>query len=228
MKTNERRRQMKLSFKDFKQPIIFLVITVIFCALFLTVDIGAIGPNGTTVGFKTINGAFAGQFGFNELLYKVSDYLGYLSILGVGAFACLGLYQLIKGKGLKGVDKGILLLGALFVVIFAMYIGFDKLALNYRPVIPNDETTLEASFPSSHTLMAATVMGSIIMVLPKYIKNEKLLKVLKIVCIFIFAGTVVCRLFSGAHWVTDIVASLLISMTLLSFFKTLYVPLVSE
>lgn len=219
---------MKLKTKDFLPAILLLVATIFFSILTFTVDVDAIGPAGTFVGFAKVNGAFQQQFGFNETIYKISDYLGYLSILGVAIFACFGLYQLIKGRGFKAVDKVIYLLGAIFVIIFALYIGFDKLALNFRPIIVPGETELEASFPSSHTLMAATVMGSIIMVLPKYIKNEKLLKVLKIVCIFILAGTVVCRLFSGVHWVTDIVASLLISMTLLSFFKTLYVPLVSE
>jgi len=213
---------MKLSLKSFIAPIIVLVISLVFCVLFLTYDVQAIGPNGTSVGFAGINGAFASKFGFNETLYKISDYLGYLSILGVVIFACQGLYQLIKYRGLKGVDNEILLLGGIFLLIFILYVLFNEVALNFRPIIEPGKIEPEASFPSSHVLMASTVMGAIFVALPTYVKNKKFLLALKVVCILIFAGTVICRLFCGIHWVTDIAAGLLISSTLLSFFKVLY------
>lgn len=219
---------MKLKAKDFLPAILLLVATIIFSILTFTVDVDAIGPAGTFVGFAKVNGAFQQQFGFNETIYKISDYLGYLSILGVAIFACLGLYQLIKGRGFKAVDKVIYLLGAIFVIIFALYIGFDKLALNFRPIIAPGETELEASFPSSHTLMACSVMGAIAIALPNFLKDPKLVKALRVVCIIILAGTVLCRLFCGIHWVTDILAGLLISITLLSFFKVFYVALTTK
>ena len=228
MKRGQKSMNKKFTIKDFIAPIVAAVVTLVFCILVFVVDVATIGPENTSVGFAALNGAFSQQFGFNETLYDISDYLGYLSILGVGIFACLGLYQLIKNKGLAGVDKEILLLGGLFVLIFALYVGFDKLALNFRPVILPGETSPEASFPSSHTLMSCVVMGAIAMVLPKYIKNKKLSVALRVLCILILAATVFCRLFSGVHWVTDIVASLLISMTLLMFFRTLLLNLRSK
>ena len=215
----------KLSLKDFTPALILLLFTLVFCILCFVVDVAVIGPKDSSVGFATINGAFAKQFQFNEMLYKISDYLGCLSILGVVIFACLGIYQLIKGKGFKAVDQVIYLLGAIFLLIFLLYVGFDKLALNFRPIVMPDQIELEASFPSSHTLMACTVMGAIAIALPNFLSNPKTLKALRILCLVILAATVLCRLLCGAHWVTDILAGLLISITLLSFFKVFYIAL---
>lgn len=213
--------EKKLTFKSFIVPIIVTVVMLAFCLVVFLVDVKPIGPNGTTVGLATVNGTFASAVPFNEILYNISDVLGLLSIIGVAIFACMGFVQLVKG-GFKGVDKEIYALGGIFLLIFLLYLAFNEMALNFRPMIMPGETELEASFPSSHTMMACTVMGAIIVALPTYLKNKKLVLALRILCLFVLTGTVLCRLFSGVHWATDIIAGLLISMTLLSYFKVIY------
>ena len=83
------------------------------------------------------------------------------------------------------------------------------------------ETEAEASFPSSHTMLVCVVMGSAIMLLGRYIKDEKIRRVLKIVFYLVIAVTVLGRLFSGVHWLTDILGGVLISICLLSIFAIL-------
>ena len=131
-------------------------------------------------------------------------------------FGLLGAYQLIQSRSLKKVDRTLLALGVLYLVVIILYVFFNKAVVNYRPVLTDGE--LEASYPSSHTMLAVTVMGSAAMVMERVIRDRKLRKIVQRVCIFILILTVVSRLLSGVHWFTDILGSLLLSSALLMLF----------
>ena len=130
---------------------ICFVLFLILILLVKTVGVEAIGPQGTEVGLAGINGFFSEKLDYNETYYKITELLGYLAILICAAFGAFGLYQIIKGRSLKAVDKDILILGAFYIAVIAVYVFFEKVVVNYRPVIMPDETATEASFPSSHT-----------------------------------------------------------------------------
>ena len=70
---------------------------------------------------------------------------------------------------------------------------------------------LEASYPSSYTLMTICICGSSIFI-NKKLFNNKIIKVINCLSIIIFTITVVGRLISGVHWFTDIVGGILISI----------------
>lgn len=204
--------------KDYKRPIVMLVVTILFSVLTFVVDRKPIGYDGTSVGFSSINGLFAGSFGYNPVMDTLSDIAMYLSFLVVAAFALIGVMQLIKKKSLSKVDKVIIGLGILYVVVAVLYVAFDKIPINYRPILQPGETELETSFPSTHTLVICTVLGSGIVAAKRLFKNEMTVRVLKIAFIAIMAIGVCARLFAGVHWLTDIVAGLLFSVTLVSLY----------
>ena len=204
--------------RDFKRPLVMLVVTILFSVLTFVVDRKPIGYDGTSVGFSSINGLFAGSFGYNPVMDTLSDIAMYLSFLVVAAFAFIGVMQLIRGKSLSKVDKTIIGLGILYVVVAVLYVAFDKIPINYRPILQPGETELETSFPSTHTLVICTVLGSGIVAAKRLFKNEMTVRVLKIAFIAIMAIGVCARLFAGVHWLTDIVAGLLFSVTLVSLY----------
>ena len=129
-------------------------------------------------------------------------------------FAVIGLIQLIKRRSLLKVDKRILGLGVLFVVMAVVYVLFEILIVNYRPVIMPDKTLPEASFPSSHTVLACVVLSGVALMLNYYIKNVRLRISLQALCALVIMLTLFGRLLCGIHWFTDIIGGILISIAL--------------
>ena len=120
------------------------------------VDVRAIGPEGSSVGFAALNGFVHELTGVNWLLYTVTDWLGLVPIAAALGFAILGLVQLIKRKSLWKVDRSILALGVFYIVVIAAYVFFEMVVINYRPTLI--EGYLEASYPSSTTMLVTCVM----------------------------------------------------------------------
>ncbi len=188
---------------------LFAVLTV----LIKTVDVKAVGPLDSEIGLSRINTYFRDLIGENMTLYDITELLGYLAILVAGCFALYGVYQLIKGKSIKAVDSDIIVLGVFFAVVICAYVFFEIFIINYRPIITEGE--LEASFPSSHTMLSVSVFGAAIHQLWNRISNKTLRITAVSLCSLIIIATVVGRLLSGVHWFTDIVAGLLLSISLL-------------
>ncbi len=199
-----------------------VICTILFAVLIVlvkTVDVQQIGPEGTSIGFAGINKTMNEATGLNMTLYKITEVLGLLALAVAGCFALLGLVQLIKRKSFAKVDPEIYALAGLYVVVLMLYVIFEKVIINYRPVIMPDEEHVEASFPSSHTMLGFVIMGSTFIVIDKYIKNESICKSIRIVSILILIAIVLGRLFSGVHWLTDILGGVLISSALLFIFS---------
>ena len=210
--------------KSLIQFVAVTLIAVVFTVLVKIVDVGFVSSTGSLVGFSSVNIPFSQKFGFNPIFYKVSEVLGYLIFLVIAVFAFIGCYQLIKRKSLMKVDKYLYALAITYVFTFALYIFFDKvLVINLRPIIMAGESIAEPSFPSSHTLLAVSVLGTAISECGK-IRKKSFRVSLVIVLAILMGATVLSRLFSGVHWVTDIVAGILwgeVMMTLYQLFSAL-------
>lgn len=196
---------------------------VIYTVLAKVVDVAAIGPENTEVGFASINGAVAKLFPYNNGWYELTEWLGYIALGVCLGFALFGFMQLVKGKSLKAVDKEIWVLAGFYVVVIGFYALFEKIELNYRPVIL--EEGLEASYPSSHTVLALCVFVSAIYEFDKYIKDKKLNALLMGLFIAAAVITVIGRLMAGVHWVSDIIGGLLLSVSLLILFQAVNLKL---
>lgn len=194
---------------------LFLLIFFLFTLAVINVDVQPIGPKGSRVGFAGINGAVQNAFPYSEFFYQLTTYLGYLALLAVLGYGVLGLLQLIKRRSLKKVDSQLMALGVFFVLMLLCYVAFEKLPVNYRPVIL--EEGLEASYPSSHTMLALCVFGAMMVPYPQLIPKEKLGYV-RVGAGSLMVLSVVGRLLSGVHWLTDIAGAILLSTALLSFY----------
>lgn len=209
---------MKVRKKLVYTNLILFVIVIVYTLLVKNVDTAAIGPNGSVVGFSTINGIVHNALGFNLTWYNITKYLGIVPFLIVAFYGLIGLNQLIKKKSIVKIDKKILLLGCFYVLMAITYVLFEKVIINYRPVLLDGE--LEASYPSSHTMLAVCICLSSLLISKKYIKNKKMLKCFDIGTIILMAVLVVGRILSGVHWFTDIIGGILISLFLVSIFLT--------
>ena len=186
-----------------------LWVFVLWTVLVRFVDVRAIGPRGSLVGFATLNGYVHSLTGIHMFLYEITDWLGLVPIAVAFGFAVLGLVQWIKRKSLLKVDRSILVLGGFYMVVIAAYIIFEMVVINYRPVLINGY--LEASYPSSTTMLVLCVMPTAIMQLRARIKNEILKRgVISAIHVFI-AFVVIGRLLSGVHWFSDIIGGALLS-----------------
>ncbi len=195
------------------------MLTVILIALVRLVDVAPIGADGTSIGLSHLNQFVFDLFGVNILWYNITDWLGVAAVLTGFVFAVTGLVQLIKRRSLLKVDREILSLGGLYIVVIGLYLFFENVIINYRPIIMPDNTSPEASFPSSHTMLVCVIMGSAAMLINRYIRNKPLNRILRAVCYVIIGVTVVGRLIAGVHWFTDILGGILISVTLLSLYE---------
>lgn len=197
---------------------LFGAMFILTLILVLTVDVRAIGPKGTSIGLSTLNEEFHELTGENMFWYKVTEFLGIFSLAVAGFVATMGLYQLITRKSIKKVDREIITAGILYAVMFLLYIFFDKVVINYRPVIMSGETEVEPSFPSSHTMLVIVVLGSAILLILSYIKDIRIKSSAISVLLILTAITVIGRLVCGVHWMSDIFAGVFLSLALLSLY----------
>lgn len=192
----------------------FLLWTVAVCLF----DVAAIGPNGSAVGFATLNGWFHQLTGVHWTLYTITDWLSLVPVAVCLAFAVVGLCQWIRRKRLFKVDADILLLGIFYIVTIAFYLLFEFVVINYRPILIDGY--LEASYPSSTTLLVWCVMSTAQMQLRRRIHRREIRKLLTIVITAFMAFMVLGRLLSGVHWLTDIVGGLLLGAGLVTVYDS--------
>ena len=181
------------------------------------VDVRPIGPEGSKVGLAGLNGLVHRLVGVNMALYEITDWLGLLSIATALGFAVLGLCQLIKRKSLLRVDRSILALGGFYIAVFAAYVLFEFIAVNYRPVLI--EGRLEASYPSSTTMLTLCVMPTAAMQLASRIKGKALRFGAVIVITAFTVFMVIGRGASGVHWISDIIGGALLSGGLVTVYR---------
>ena len=198
--------------------IVLIILSVLFTVLVKNVDVKPIGPNESMVGFADINKLFHNLIGSNMTIYKITEVLGYIPIVMALVYVFIGLKQLIKRKSLLKVDKEIYVLALFYVLVVGVYVFFEKFIINYRPILIDG--LLEASYPSSHTLMSICLCGSSIIINKKLFKN-KFGDIENVFSVILILLIVIGRIISGVHWFTDILGGIIISSTLLVIFYSI-------
>lgn len=102
-----------------------------------------------------------------------------------------------------------LVLGGFYIIVMALYLLFEVFIINYRPVLIDGH--LEASYPSSTTMLVLCVIPTAMMQLNSQILNQTFRKVILGFLVIFTAFMVIGRLISGVHWFTDIVGGILLS-----------------
>ena len=188
----------------------------LWTVLIMFVDVNAIGPNSSSVGFSSLNQHFQNMIGTNLVLYDITDLLSIIPIASALGFAALGLIQWIKRKKLSKVDHDLFVLGGFYATVLGAYLLFEILSVNFRPILI--EGVLEASYPSSTTMLVLCIMPTDAMQLWGRIKN-KYIKIAAIALISIFTSFMLFgRIISGVHWITDIIGGALLSGGLVLFY----------
>ena len=194
---------------------------ILWTILILCVDVQPVGQNGTNIGFAAFNTWFHKLTGVHMAVYTITDWLGFVPIIICVCFGVLGLVQLIKRKSLLKVDPDIILLGAYYILVIFGYLFFEMVPINYRPILIDGH--LEASYPSSTTLLVLSVMPTLKFQIDRRYEKGTVRTVTTIFVIAFSAFMVIGRLIAGVHWATDILGAVLLSAGLF----LLYVSAVS-
>ena len=200
---------MKRMGKKWSLSMGMLTAFVLWTAVIANVDVRAIGPEGSSVGLAGINAPVRDVIGVNLALYTITDWLSVIPIAISLGFGALGFAQWMKRKRLLSVDYSILVLGGFYMAVAAVYLLFEKLKINYRPVML--EGRLEASYPSSTTMLVLCIISTAVMQANERIKNRQLKKGIEFTAFVFCALMLIGRLLSGVHWLTDIIGGALLA-----------------
>lgn len=210
--------EMKINKKRLAVSLILFALFIVFTVLAFTYDRAPIGAGSGDVGFSHINAAFHARFGYRSSFYKITQYLGYICLMLAAMNAMVAVFDFVRTKSLRKMNRDYLVTMILYAVVVFFYILFEVVVINVRP------TQAEASYPSSHTMLALTVLYSQTVLLKKMQKKEKGTRIaLSVICYLAMTAMVILRLFSGVHWLTDIFAAVLLSASLLVCYRAFVV-----
>ena len=202
--------------KNISLSLCFLMTFILWTLLVRFVDVQPIGPQGSIVGFATWNGYVHTLTGVCMPLYTITDWLGLIPVALMFGFAVLGLVQWIQRKHILRVDFSILVLGGFYILVAAVYMLFEMCVINYRPILINGY--LEASYPSSTTILVLCVIPTTILQIKSRIRCQWIRRPISILLIGFMLFMVIGRLISGVHWLTDIIGGILISAGLVTMY----------
>ena len=195
----------------------FQLAFLLWTALIRCVDVQAAGPNGTKVGFAAFNLWFHHLTGVHMSVYTITDWLGLVPIAVCLGFGVVGVFQLIRRKSLIRVDPDILLLGLYYVLVILAYLIFEMIPINYRPILIGG--ALEASYPSSTTLLVLSVMPTLKLQIDRRTDKPLVRNVTGLFVIAFSAFMVIGRLIAGVHWATDIIGAVFLSAGLFLLYR---------
>lgn len=198
---------------------LLLAAFALWTAALPVVDVEAIGPNGSKVGFAAMNRFVHNLTGVHMGLYTVTDWLGLVPLGFVLGFAILGLVQWIQRKQLQKVDRSILILGGFYLAMLAVFLFFEQTAINYRPVLIDG--ILEVSYPSSTTLLVMCVIPTTVIQLRSRIRRSLPRCCITILLSGFILFMVIGRLISGVHWFSDIIGGGLFSAGAVTVYNAL-------
>ncbi|MBQ8790248.1 MAG: phosphatase PAP2 family protein [Ruminiclostridium sp.] len=190
---------------------------IIWTILIQIVDVKPIGQDETKTGFALLNSCFHKITGVNLSLYHVTDWLGLIPIVFCLIFGITGFIQLIRRKNLFKVDYFVTLSGIYYIIIILLYLLFEMIPINYRPVLISG--VMESSYPSSTTLLVASVMPSVSLLIKRRIKAEFIRRFTDVSVTIFILFVVIGRTLSGVHWITDIIGAVLLSAGLFLIYK---------
>lgn len=197
--------------------IVFLALFAVWTVLVQTVDVRPAGQTGKMVGFGAINLRFHQLTGVHMWIYTVTDWLGLVPVVVCLLFGLLGLKQLLQRKSLLQVDPDLILLGIYYMLVIAGYLAFEIQPINYRPILIDGR--VEASYPSSTTLLALSVMPTLAFQAHRRIRHTGIKTAVRIFAVLFSLMMVTGRLISGVHWLTDIIGSVLLSRGLFLIYR---------
>ena len=203
--------------RSLRTGVMMHVLFVVWTILIQTVDVQPAGETGTEVGFASFNCWFHELSGVHMTLYTITDWLGLIPVFICFGFGMVGFMQMIRRKSLLKVDRDILLLGVYYILVILGYLIFEMIPINYRPILI--EGRMEASYPSSTTLLVLGVMPTLSFQAERRLQGKGLKTAIHTLVVMFSLFMVIGRSISGVHWITDIAGAVLLSMGLFFVYK---------
>ena len=211
MKVKEREK------RNLSAGLVLLAAFVLWTIMIQYVDVQPAGPDGTEIGFGTVNVWFHQITGVHMAIYTLTDWLGLVPVFICLCFGIMGMIQSVKCRSLRNVESDIILLGVYYVLVIFCYLVFEMVPINYRPILING--VLEASYPSSTTLLVLCVMPTLKFQVDRRAGNPLFRKVTTVFVIVFSAFMVTGRLIAGVHWLSDIIGAVLLSFGLYHIYR---------
>ena len=190
---------------------LYAVIFVIALKFESSVPAGDLG----SINLRALNNAFRGLFdyeqsgGYFRPLYLITEVFGGISIIACLFWTGLGIKDLIKYRDINDVDKSIFATWLLYVLAIIVWRVTLKISVSYAPVSVHPKSALLVSFPCGNTFLIIISMCSSIYLIGYFLeKKERLVLILRIVCITILVLGVALRTVSGVNWLTDILGAI--------------------
>ena len=190
---------------------LYAVIFVIALKFESSVPVGDLG----SINLRALNNAFRGLFdyeqsgGYFRPLYLITEVFGGISIIACLFWTGLGIKDLIKYRDINDVDKSIFATWLLYVLAIIVWRVTLKISVSYAPVSVHPKSALLVSFPCGNTFLIIISMCSSIYLIGYFLeKKERLVLILRIVCITILVLGVALRTVSGVNWLTDILGAI--------------------
>ena len=101
------------------------------------------------------------------------------------------------------------MLGCFYIVVIGAFALFEVFPVNYRPVLI--EGVLEASYPSSTTMLALCVLPTAMLRL----RSRWVRFLLAALTAFLVIGRLLC----GVHWASDLIGGALLSAGLVTLYR---------
>ena len=199
--------------KMFYGFVLFLMLFLIWTYSVMRVDVKTVGVNGSNIGLSGLNIWFHNLTGVNMFLYCYTDLLSIIPLAVCGLFGFIGFYQLVNRKSILKVDHDILVLGCYYVIVIGVFLMFEQIPINYRPILI--EGKMDVSYPSSTTLLVLCVMPTLIEQINRRLKNRSMIKIISFITLIYSLLMVFFRLMSGVHWFSDIIGGILLSISLI-------------
>ena len=195
-----------------------ILVFILWTILIQKVDVQPVGQNGTDIGFASVNTWFHQLTGVHMWIYTITDWLGLVPIVVCACFGFIGLTQWIRRRSLKKVDPDIILLGLYYILVILGYLIFEMIPINFRP-IPIDGA-MEASYPSSTTLLVLSVMPTLIFQVNRKANQSSVKTTVTVITVLFTALMVIGRTVAGVHWLTDIFGAVFLSMGLYFLYRS--------
>ena len=116
-------------------------------------------------------------------------------------------------------DRDIILLGVYYILVILGYLIFEMIPINYRPILIDG--AMEASYPSSTTLLVLSVMPTLLFQVGRRSKRPIIRRIAALFVILFSAFMVIGRLTAGVHWLTDIIGAVLLSAVLYLLYRSI-------
>lgn len=192
----------------------FFVVFLIFTYMVRTFDTAPVGFEGAVIGFSKINTGFHEAFPGDDGCFKASETLGYICLLVAAANAVIAVADFIRHRGIADMHRRNIITMCYYAVVVAFYVLFEFVVINLRPV------EAEASYPSSHTVLALCVLYSEFVLLGFAAERNRFwASLFRILCFVAMLSMIAFRLLSGVHWLTDICGGILLSLSLMSLYR---------